>query len=106
MFLLEFDAIQLYLHSYIHFHSSTDDIPANVSEYTDVILHEMGHVLGFGTMWNYLGFYSATCTPGTPGPIYYTGAFGNAAYDTTNCPTWSADPLIETLAGPGSGCGH
>lgn len=66
----------------------------------------MAHVLGFGAVWKYLNLYSAACTPGTPGPIYYTGVNGNAAYDTTNCPTWSADPLIETIAGPGSGCSH
>jgi hypothetical protein len=85
----------------------TVDIPANVSDFTDVILHEMAHCLGFGTVWSNLNLLSAPCNELTPGPIYYTGANGNAAYSTTNCGTWSPQPLVETSTGSaGSDCGH
>lgn len=32
----------------------------------DVILHEMGHVLGFGTLWNTFGFLQNPSCPGDP----------------------------------------
>lgn len=72
-----------------------------------MILHEMAHCLGFGTVWDDLNLLSVACDQFTPGPVYYTGVNGGAAYNTTNCPTWSAYPLIETSTGsPGSDCGH
>lgn len=58
-------------------------------------------------MWDYLNLLSVPCNELTPGPVYYTGVNAGAAYNTTNCPIYSAYPLIETNTGsPGSDCGH
>jgi len=78
-----------------------------VSDFNDVILHEMAHCLGFGTVWDNLNFYNATCNTAGTVPISYTGTNGVAAYQTTNCVTWAPDPLIEVgTESPGSDCGH
>ena len=47
-----------------------------------VILHEMGHVIGFGSLWDYLGLLADPTT--TTGPIndtHFTGANAIAAFD-------------------------
>lgn len=88
----------------------TDDIPEDITEYNNVILHEIAHCLGIGTVWDgdNLNLLSATCTSTSTGPIYYTGAKGVAAYQTTNCnEVWGQpQPFIETNAGSGSSCSH
>jgi Leishmanolysin len=66
----------------------------------DVILHEMGHVLGIGTLWEYVGVAgpdSANCP--------YTGAHANAEYQAiSGC----AVVPTENHGTPGDGtfCGH
>ncbi len=58
---------------------------------TTVILHEMGHVLGIGTIWNSLGLASG---------FSYTGAHALAEYRTlTGNPSATSVPL-ETGGGP------
>lgn len=67
--------------------------------YEDVILHEMGHVIGLGTAWitNGLQENSNDCP--------YFGANANAQYRSiTGC---SGNVLIEPgSSGPGSACSH
>lgn len=47
----------------------------------DVVLHEMGHVIGFGTLWNTVNLgFPGTQQVYTAGTGKYLGAFGNAAY--------------------------
>ena len=75
----------------------------------DVILHEMGHVLGIGTLWNSLRFdllrnpASATESPDTHfiGPLAI-GAFdeaGGTGYNGAKVP-------VENTGGPGTVNGH
>lgn len=52
----------------------------NNGSLNDVILHEMGHVLGYGTLWNTFGVLAGACTA-TP---TYTGTNALAAYTGSN----------------------
>jgi hypothetical protein len=63
-----------------------------------VIVHEMAHVIGFGTLWQSNGLYDA-------GTGEYTGAYANAAYRQE----FDADALfvpVELDGGPGTEDGH
>lgn len=89
----------------VHYHTVL--IPANASLFYEVILHEMAHCLGIGTVWDDNNWFSSTCTPGSGAAISYTGANGVAAYATTDCPSFSSTLRIETSTGSGgSDCSH
>ncbi len=69
----------------------------------DVILHEMGHVLGLGSLWGFQGLIQGSFTPdprfrGSLATLEYNRIFGR---NDTSVP-------IESFftAGPGSGEGH
>ena len=69
--------------------------------FTDVVTHEMGHVLGIGTFWD--PFYDESCTTGG-GDVGFNGAksvieFG-ALGETGN------PPVEGTQNSPGTDCGH
>jgi hypothetical protein len=67
-----------------------------------VIRHEMGHVLGFGTLWDFNG-YQQVYDSGTG---QYTGAFGLAAFQIEfNQPDATYVP-IELDGGGGTANGH
>lgn len=57
-----------------------------------IVAHEMGHVLGIGTLWPANGLYRQFSTPGE-----YLGEFGNAAYRAEFDPT--ADFIPVELGG-------
>lgn len=64
-----------------------------------VILHEMGHVLGLGTLWSANGLYVS-------GSGQYTGTNGLAAYKAEfNQPAATFVP-VELGGGPGTADGH
>ncbi len=53
----------------------------------DVILHEMGHVLGYGTLWEDFNLLAGGCDPNVPGSgtaPTYTGTNAIAAYTGSN----------------------
>lgn len=63
-----------------------DDVEALEAEgaLPDVILHEMGHVLGFGTLWDGLGLLTDPSEPDPEPPLadtHFTGALAIAAFD-------------------------
>lgn len=64
----------------------------------DVILHEMAHVMGFGTLWSLNGVY-------VDGSGEYTGAAGLAAYQAEFDPFATFVP-VELDGGPGTANGH
>lgn len=69
-----------------------------------VILHEMGHVLGIGTLWpihQLLVFDGATCQASTV--VEYTGTY--AALEWSALGGAGATP-VENLYGTGTKCGH
>jgi len=79
-----------------------------------VILHEMGHVLGFGTLWNQSPFtlLANPCPGATPPPCttdpHFVGARGIAAFDRVGGATYTASQKvpIENTGGLGTINGH
>ncbi|WP_094023786.1 hypothetical protein [Maliponia aquimaris] len=74
----------------------------------DVIVHEMAHVIGFGTMWNpavYGAVFAGTQNVYTDGTGQYTGAFGLAAYNAEFGLSASYVP-VELGGGPGTADAH
>ena len=45
------------------------------------ILHEMAHVIGFGTLWEHLGLLQNPARPGRSANTHFTGAAAKAAFD-------------------------
>jgi hypothetical protein len=75
------------------------DVDGLGSALTTVILHEMGHVLGIGTLWTQNGLY-------VNGTGQYTGANGLAAYRTEfNQPNATFVP-VELGGGAGTANAH
>jgi len=80
----------------------TDDLDFldSLDLFEEVIVHEMGHVLGIGTLWNVPG---RTLRAGPDSDPYFTGrkanVFWNAEGGTDELP-------IENMGGPGTALGH
>jgi hypothetical protein len=78
----------------------------------DVILHEMGHVLGYGTIWTPLGLLRDPTSPGEPiQDTYFDGPGAIAAFDAVSDPDYAAGPKVpvendNTVYGTGSLNGH
>ena len=77
-----------------------DDIQnlQNSGALEDVILHEMGHVLGIGTLWEFNGLYVNNSGQ-------YTGANALAQYQVEFDPDATFVP-VELDGGPGTANGH
>lgn len=81
-----------------------------------VILHEMGHVLGIGTIWDNRGLLEAPSVgdpndPGDDAPgadTHFKGARAIAAFNLAGGLTYTggARVPVENMAGPGSGDSH
>jgi hypothetical protein len=70
-----------------------------------VILHEMGHVLGFGTLWNQNPFTLLTGAGGAD--PYFTGARANAAFDRVGGLGYVGNAVpVENTGGAGTRDGH
>ena len=85
----------------------TDDLAGleSTGRLDDVILHEMGHVLGIGTLWDLTSFGSNFQQVYVDGTGAYTGAGGIAAYQAEYDPAATFIP-VELDGGPGSANGH
>lgn len=71
----------------------------------DVIIHEMGHVLGIGTLWSNSGFLQNPSTPGaTPLDTHFSGPQAIVGFDQIGGLSYSlgAKVPVENGAGPGS----
>lgn len=71
---------------------------AGGGSFEDVVLHEMGHVLGIGTLWTNNGLYIT-------GTGQYTGANAIAQYQTEFDPAATFVP-VELDGGQGTANGH
>jgi len=70
----------------------------------DVIIHEMGHVLGLGTLWEDKGLVSNQGSEIFPNFVYKPGTKACSFWqDITGC---SGCPPIENEFGPGTAGGH
>lgn len=81
---------------------------ADLGYFDDIVLHEMMHVLGFGTLWDYNGLVENVVIDdnGTKKPTddvidsIYTGTAANAVYDGDSF------IFVETDGGSGTAGGH
>jgi hypothetical protein len=70
-----------------------------------VILHEMGHVLGFGTLWNAAGLLQDPADPDTPAEEdpHFTGAQALAAFDAAGGGPYTGNKVpVMDVGGPGT----
>ena len=82
---------------------------------SSVILHEMGHVLGFGTLWGFQGLLADPSIPQDPAlppdstaDPHFTGSQGVAAFDDVGGVTYieGAKVPVENMGGVGTADGH
>lgn len=72
----------------------------------DVVIHEMGHVLGFGTHWNALGLLADPSLQGGVDP-HFTGPLAIAQFDLAGGSGYpGAKVPVEDQGGPGTADGH
>jgi hypothetical protein len=79
----------------------------------DVILHEMGHVLGVGSLWEALGLLlddgavAPDCDTPTLTDPYFTGALALTAFNSAGGMGYADNKVpVELLGGPGTRCSH
>jgi len=68
----------------------------------EVILHEMGHVLGIGTLWPTMGLLADPAASGGTDP-HFTGAGAIAAFDAIGGDSYVAGAKVPVEAGGGAG---
>jgi hypothetical protein len=74
-----------------------------------VILHEMGHVLGIGTLWNFLGLLQNPSLPDSPGAdTHFSGSSAISAFDMVGGSSYlgAKVPVENTQGGSGTRDGH
>ena len=88
------------------------DVTNGTNKWYDTVLHEMIHVLGFGTMWKLQGLIANYGTAQAP-DYRYTGTLGNQAYATEFPALYAADtqsglgvPVESDTGSAGTDGGH
>lgn len=74
-----------------------------------VFLHEMGHVLGIGSMWSFRGLlHSPSPAAGPPLDTYFTGVNGIAGFDAIGGTTYTTGQKVpvENTGGAGTANSH
>jgi hypothetical protein len=74
-----------------------------------VILHEMGHVLGIGSMWSFRGLLkNPSPASGTPLDTYFSGLNGIAGFDAIGGTTYTLGQKVpvENTGGAGTANAH
>ncbi len=90
----------------------TDDLPRLATEgrLLDVVIHEIGHVLGIGTLWDAFGFLIDPSLPNNVGAdTHFTGPRAIAAFDAaggSGFPSGSKVPVENAQGGAGTQDGH
>ncbi|HWP37520.1 MAG TPA: leishmanolysin-related zinc metalloendopeptidase [Gemmatimonadales bacterium] len=76
----------------------------------DVILHEMGHVLGFGTLWTNFGYLENPSLPSNPGAdTHFDGPQAIAAFNQVGGSSYTGGakvPVENTQGGAGTRDSH
>lgn len=75
------------------------DFLESLGLFEDVIVHEMGHVLGVGTLWN----FQRNLLQDPAGNPYFSGQKANVFW---NAEGGTAELPIENVGGPGTALGH
>ena len=68
-----------------------------------VILHEMGHVLGIGTLWSTFGLLQNPSSAGSPLDTYFSGTNAIAGFNSIGGNTYSAGQKVPVENGGGAG---
>lgn len=90
----------------------TDDLAALEAsgQLGEVIVHEMGHVLGFGTLWTAFGFLQNPSLPSSPGvDTHFNGSRAIAAFDAVGGTSYTGGakvPVENSQGGPGTRDAH
>ncbi|HEX8432154.1 MAG TPA: leishmanolysin-related zinc metalloendopeptidase, partial [Longimicrobium sp.] len=73
-----------------------------------VILHEMGHVIGIGTVWTRFGFLQTPSSTGNVLDTYYNGPGGIAGFDAIGGSTYTRGQKVpvENTGGAGTVNSH
>ena len=72
--------------------------------FEEVIVHEMGHVLGIGTLWNTVPFgFDRTLRSGPDSNPYFNGRKANVFW---NAEGGDFELPVENMGGPGTALGH
>ncbi|MBX3452547.1 MAG: hypothetical protein KF777_23600 [Planctomycetaceae bacterium] len=74
----------------------------SAGQFDEVILHEMGHVLGFGTIWDLKGLL---LNAGSANPRF-SGSLATAQYNTKFGTASANTPVEGNTSGPGSADSH
>ena len=73
-------------------------------QFEKVVLHEIGHVLGIGTVWNFQRSLLNTSISNDP---YYVGSAARAQFAAINTVTYSGNPVpVENTGGTGTVNSH
>ena len=88
----------------MQFDSADADYYDGIGLWNDIVIHEMLHSVGVGTIWSNLNLISGN---GTNDPLF-TGEFANMAYDDLFADLNALSDLIpiEADGGPGTAYGH
>lgn len=83
------------------------DVANNINNFPEIILHEMGHVLGVaGDFWTANACYSAACMVGSGATITYTCPQALAQFALLGCTTATGLNIETSTGGGGSDCTH
>ena len=73
----------------------------------DVVLHEMGHVLGIGTIWGRLGLLRNPASEDEEPDTHFTGRLAIEAFDEAGGANYAGAKVpVENSGGPGTRNGH
>lgn len=89
----------------MRFDSADVDSLVGNGQFTNVVLHEMGHVLGIGSLWdNPLNLLTPAFDPYNPtAAVSYRGVQGNIGNREVGA---SGSAVVENIGGPGTARGH
>jgi hypothetical protein len=75
---------------------------------SQVVVHEMGHILGLGSIWRARGLLQDPSLPDNSGAdTHFNGANAIAAFDAAGGASFTGSKVpVENMAGPGSGDTH
>ena len=78
-----------------------------IGKLEDLILHEMGHVLGIGTIWRPLGLLRYPASDDEAPDTHFTGRLAIEAFDEAGGASYAGAKVpVENTGGPGTWNGH
>lgn len=83
------------------------DAQGEAGTFQGTVLHEMAHVLGFGTLWEYLGLLANPASSNNDDP-HFEGEAATAAFDSLGGASYDLGGKVpvENLGGEGTRNGH